>query len=49
VRPRQSDRVTVAADGRAAGTRWGRRKYLDMNRLREQDREREAMVIEAAA
>lgn len=32
-----------------AGTRWGKRKYLDMDRLREQDREREALETEAAA
>ena len=46
----QSALMLVAARLRhVAGTRWGRRKYLDMNRLREQDREREAMEIEAAA
>ena len=32
-----------------AGTRWGTRKYLDMARLREQDREREAMTTTEAA
>lgn len=32
-----------------AGTRWGTRKYLDMARLHDQDRERESTTTEAAA
>ena len=32
-----------------AGTRWGLRRYMDMARLAEQDRDREVATADAAA